>query len=57
MWPDGEDGLSWQEREFDADAREREEEDRERYQPLPEVEFDRTSPAARAGFQILKGVK
>lgn len=56
MWPDHEDALSWQEREFDAADREREAEDGERYQPLPEIQFDRTSPAARAGFNLLKEV-
>ena len=56
MWPDEEDALSWQEREFDAADREREEEDAARYEPLPEVQFDQTSPAARAGFQLHKEV-
>lgn len=53
---DPEDALAWQEREYDAADREREEEDAARYEPLPEVQFDQTSPAARAGFQLLKEV-
>lgn len=53
---DPEDALAWQEREYDAADREREEEDQARHEPLPEVQLDRTSPAARAGFQLLKEV-
>lgn len=33
MWPDGEDALSWQEREYDAADREREAEEAARHEP------------------------
>jgi hypothetical protein len=40
MWPDEEDALSWQEREFDAADREKQEEDQARHEPLPQPKED-----------------
>lgn len=36
MWPDEDDALAWQEREYDAADREREAEDQARHEPPPQ---------------------